>query len=247
MCNSSINLGELFLYRLIFNRLKMNKLEKWLWSNCELKDNGQTSNSLYFYYRNLEIRYSDHISSTSTGNLQIIKSSVFDSINYAVFIKGSAKIMIINASNTIDFIIHYAQINELLSISNITLTNAVKKSELVLPETLYIPRPIKDSATNKIFKKKEEYWSNSEVKCLKQAIMQYFRQSCGFNTVFTKYLKENKVSFIQAINLYKILIFDNKTLFSDGNISKVYSYIKNLESTEVPEISKIKLNGNSAS
>ena len=37
--SSSINLGELFLYRLVFNRLKeMNKLEKWLWTNCELKD-----------------------------------------------------------------------------------------------------------------------------------------------------------------------------------------------------------------
>lgn len=105
--SSSINLGELFLYRLILNRLKeMNKLEKWLWVNCTLKDNGQNSNSLYFYYKNLEIRYSDHMAKQSTGDLQIIKSSVFDSINYAVFIKGSAKIMIINASNTIDFIIH---------------------------------------------------------------------------------------------------------------------------------------------
>lgn len=63
----------------------------------------------------------------STGDLQIIKSSVFDSINYAVFIKGSAKIMIINASNTIDFIIHYAQVNELLSASTITFAGLLKK------------------------------------------------------------------------------------------------------------------------
>lgn len=63
----------------------MNKLEKWLWVNCTLKDNGQNSNSLYFYYKNLEIRYSDHMAKQSTGDLQIIKSSVFDSINYAVF------------------------------------------------------------------------------------------------------------------------------------------------------------------
>ena len=208
----------------------MNKLEKWLWTNCALKDNGQTSNSLYFYYGNLEIRYSDHTAKQSTGDLQIIKSSVFDSINYVVFIKGSAKIMIINASNTIDFIIHYAQINELLSTSAITFAEATKKNELILPETLYIPKPIRDSATNKIFKKKEEYWSNSEIKCLKQAISQYFKQSCGFNTTFTKYLKENKVSFIQAINLYKILIFSNKTPFTGGHLSKVYNYIKDLES-----------------
>ena len=162
MHSSSINLGELFLYRLIFNRLKeMNKLEKW--SNCTLKDNGQTSNSLLWKFRD-----SDHMA--STGNLQIIKSSVFDSTNYAVFIKGSAKIMIINASNTIDFIKHYAQINELLSTSKIVFATATKKDELILPETLYKPRPIKDSATSKIFKKKEEYWSNSEVKCLKQAV-----------------------------------------------------------------------------
>ena len=140
----------------------MNKLEKWLWVNCTLKDNGQNSNSLYFYYKNLEIRYSDHMAKQSTGDLQIIKSSVF--------IKGSAKIMIINASNTIDFIIHYAQVNELLNTSAIKFTDAVKKDELILPETLYIPRPIRDSATNKIFKKKEDYWSNSEIKCLKQAI-----------------------------------------------------------------------------
>lgn len=214
----------------------MNKLEKWLWVNCTLKDNGQTSNSLYFYYKNLEIRYSDHIAKQSTGNLQIIKSSVFDSINYAVFIKGSAKIMIINASNAIDFIIHYAQVNELLNTSTITVAESVKKDELILPETLYTPRPIKDSATNRIFKKKEEYWSNTEIKCLKQAIRQYFNQSCGFNTIFTKYLKENKVSFIQAINLYKILIFSNKTLFSEGNLSKVYDYIKSLESKGIQKI-----------
>lgn len=214
----------------------MNKLEKWLWSNCELKDNGQTSNSLYFYYRNLEIRYSDHMAKQSTGELQIIKSSVFDSTNYAVFIKGSAKIMIINAANTIDFIIHYAQVNELLNTSVMTFADAVKKDKLVLPETLYIPRPIRDSATNKIFKKKEEYWSNSEIKCFKQAISQYFKQSCGFNTIFTKYLKENKVSFIQAINLYKILIFSNKTIFNEGNLSKVHNYIKSLESNEIQKI-----------
>lgn len=214
----------------------MNKLEKWLWVNCTLKDNGQTSNSLYFYYKNLEIRYSDHIAKQSTGDLQIIKSSVFDSINYAVFVKGSAKIMIINASNAIDFIIHYAQVNELLNTSIITFAESVKKDELILPETLYTPRPIKDSATNRIFKKKEEYWSNTEIKCLKQAIRQYFNQSCGFNTVFTKYLKENKVSFIQAINLYKILIFSNKTLFSEGNLSKVYDYIKSLESKGIQKI-----------
>ena len=208
----------------------MNKLEKWLWTNCALKDNGQTSNSLYFYYGNLEIRYSDHMAKRSTGDLQIIKSSVFDSTNYAVFIRESIKIMIINASNTIDFIIHYAQVNELLSTSVMTFANAVKKDELILPETLYIPRPIRDSATNKIFKKKEEYWSNSEIKCFKQAISQYFNQSCGVNTIFIKYLKENKVSFIQAINLYKILIFSNKTPFNEGNLSKVYNYIKDLES-----------------
>ena len=208
----------------------MNKLEKWLWTNCTLKDNGQTSNSLYFYYGNLEIRYSDHTAKQSTGDLQIIKSSVFDSINYAIFIKESNKIMITNASNTIDFIIHYAQVNELLRSPTITFAESVKKNELILPETLYIPRPIRDSATNRIFKKKEEYWSNSEIKCLKQAISQYFNQSCGFNTTFTKYLKENKVSFIQAINLYKILIFSNKTPFNEGNLSKVYNYIKDLES-----------------
>lgn len=214
----------------------MNKLEKWLWTNCELKDNGQTSNSLYFYYRNLEIRYSDHMAKQSTGELQIIKSSVFDSINYAVFIKGSAKIMIINASNTIDFIIHYAQVNELLRAPIITFADAVKKDELVLPETLYTPRPVKNTATSRIFKKKEEYWSNSEIKCFKQAISQYFNQSCGINTIFIKYLKENKVSFIQAINLYKILIFSNKTPFSEGNLSKVYNYIKGLESNEIQKI-----------
>ena len=66
--------------------------------------------------------------------------------------------------------------------------------------------------------------------------MQYFKQSCGFNTIFTKYLKENKVSFIQAINLYKILIFSNKTLFSEGNLSKVHNYIKGLESNEIQKI-----------
>ena len=144
--------------------------------------------------------------------------------------------MIANASNIIDFIIHYAQVNELLSTSAITFAEAVKKNELILPETLYILRPIKDSATNRIFKKKEDYWSNSEIKCLKQAIIQYFKQSCGFNTIFSRYLKENKVSFTQAINLYKILIFDNKTLFSEGNINRVYNYIKNLEPSKIPKI-----------
>ena len=54
----------------------MNKLEKWLWVNCTLKDNGQNSNSLYFYYKNLEIRYSDHMAKQSTGDLQIIKSII---------------------------------------------------------------------------------------------------------------------------------------------------------------------------
>lgn len=214
----------------------MNKLEKWLWTNCALKDNGQTSNSLYFYYGNLEIRYSDHTAKQSTGDLQIIKSSVFNSVNYAVFIKESNKIMITNASNTIDFIIHYAQVNELLRSPTITFAESVKKNELILPETLYIPIPIRDTATNRIFKKKEDYWSNSEIKCFKQAISQYFNQSCGVNTIFIKYLKENKVSFIQAINLYKILIFSNKTPFSEGNLSKVYNYIKSLESNGIQKI-----------
>lgn len=214
----------------------MNKFEKWLWVNCTLKDNGQNSNSLYFYYKTLEIRYSDHIANTSTGDLQVIKSSVFDSTNYAVFIKNSTKAMITNASNIIDFIVHYAQVNELLSETKVTFDNAIKKSKLNLPETLYKPRPIKDAAVNRIFKKNEDYWTNSEIKCLKQAAMQYFDQSCGFNTIFSKYLKENKVSFIQAINLYKILIFDNKTLFNDGNIDKIYNYIKSLEPSEIQKI-----------
>lgn len=214
----------------------MNKFEKWLWVNCTLKDNGQNSNSLYFYYKTLEIRYSDHISNTSTGNLQVIKSSVFDSTNYAVLIKNSTKVMITNASNIIDFIVHYAYVDELLNETKVTFDNAIKKSKLTLPETLYKPRPIKDAAVNRIFKKKEDYWTNSEIKCLKQATIQYFNQSCGFNTIFSKYLKENKVSFIQAINLYKILIFDNKTLFSDGNIDKIYNYIKSLEPSEILKI-----------
>lgn len=105
-----------------------------------------------------------------------------------------------------------------------------------MPETLYTPRPVKNTATSKIFKKKEEYWSNSEIKCFKQAISQYFNQSCGINTIFIKYLKENKVSFIQAINPYKILIFSNKTIFSEGNLSKVHNYIKSLESNEIQKI-----------
>ena len=44
----------------------MNKLEKWLWVNCTLKDNGQNSNSLYFYYKNLEKKYNYSDNTTGT-------------------------------------------------------------------------------------------------------------------------------------------------------------------------------------
>lgn len=216
----------------------MNKLEKWLWSNCELKDNGQISNSLYFKYDILEIRYSDHLASSSSGDLQIIRSSIYDPKVYAVILKGSAKIMIASALQTIEFIQHQAIVQKLLTAGNIKPVASVKeKNNLTLPESLFRPYKTSSKDINKILFKKSEFWSNLEVKRLKQAISQYFKQSCGINTEFIKYLKENRVSYIEAVNLYKIIVFDNKLPFLVPVIDKVLGYIKNLESSN--EIQKI--------
>lgn len=216
----------------------MNKLEKWLWSNCELKDNGQISNSLYFKYDILEIRYSDHLASSSSGDLQIIRSSIYDPKVYAVILKGSAKIMIASALQTIEFIQHQAIVQKLLTAEKIKpIASNKDTNKLTLPESLFRPYKTSSKDINKILFKKSEFWSNLEVKRLKQAISQYFKQSCGINIEFIRYIKENKVSYVEAVNLYKIIVFDNKLPFSVPVIDKVLGYIKNLESSN--EIQKI--------
>lgn len=207
----------------------MTKLEKWLWSNCELKDNGQTTNSLYFKYHYLEIRYSDHLAPTSTGDLQIIKSSVYEATVYVVMLKGSAKVMIANANQIIEFIEHQAIVKELCTAAVVKPVATNKEiNALVLPESLFRPYKLNGKDVNKIFLKGEYYWSNIEIKYLKQAVMQYFKQSCGFNVEFTKYLKENRVSYVKAVNLYKIIVFDNKLPFSISLITRVLKYINNI-------------------
>lgn len=215
----------------------MNKLEKWLWSNCTLKDNGQTSNSLYFKYGVLEVRYSDHQASTSTGDLQIIQSSVYDSTVYAVILKGSAKIMIANAAQIIAFIKHQSIVKELLTTTTIKCSPSNKEiNALILPESLFKPYKTDSKNVNKILFKGKEPWSNAEIKYLKQAVIQYFKQSCGFTTVFTNYLKDNRVSYVEAINLYKTIVFDNKQIFTLVTIDKVLKYINSINGNSTSQM-----------
>lgn len=204
----------------------MNRLEKWLWNNCELKANGQTTGSLYFKYGFLEIRYANHVSNSSTGDLHIITSSVYDSIFYAVRVKGSAKIMIINAKDTIEFIKHQAIIKELNMPVVVWKKPPVDKIEY--PETLFKVYKTKSAQANKVFTKNTEYWSNAELSNLKRAIQAYFNKTTGIGTVFNTYLKENKVNFTEAVNIYKIIAVDNNYQFSTKAMDEVLNHIRNL-------------------
>ena len=215
----------------------MNKLEKWLWTNCEIKDSAQATNSLYFIYGILEIRYSDHQAHNSTGDLQIIRSSVYESKVYAVILKGCSKIMIINATQIIEFIKHFRIVKELNTLNTIKLVPSNKEiNNLVLPGCLFEPYKVNSKHVNKIFFKGNYRWSNTEVKCLKQAVLCYFKQSCGFNTIFTHYLKENTVSFIEAINLYKIIVCDNKQTFTIITIDKAIKYINSINDSSTSQM-----------
>lgn len=208
----------------------MNKLERWLWKNCKLKGNGEASNSLYFIWGLLEIRYSDHYANGSTGDLQIIKSSIYESKLYAVTIKGSTKFMLINATQIIDYIKYQAMTKELLTLYTVKPVAANKDvNKIVFPGSLFIPYKTNVKVINQLLFKKAGRWSNAEIKGFKQATVHYFKRSHGFNPEITNYLKEHVVSFVDVLNLYKIVIVDSQLPFSTEIIEKVLRYINQLK------------------
>lgn len=208
----------------------MTKLERWLWKNCTLKGNGEASNSLYFMYGLLEIRYSDHYATNSTGDLQIIKSSVYESKFYAVTPKGGVKFMLINATQIIEYIKHQAGTKELLTLYTVKPIASNKDvNKIVFPDSLFIPYKTNIKVLNQLLFRKAEQWSNNEIKGLKQAVTYYFRRNHGFTTAITDYLKKHALSFVDVINLYKIVIVDSKIPFSVEIIEKVLQYINKLK------------------
>lgn len=188
----------------------MTRLEKYLLNEAKGVTHSQTTMSRYIAIDNLIIRLSDHYSIEANVDIQIIYS-VNKSDIYSVFVKGNTKILHYNGKQIKEFIKSYALIKEMCSITR-PPKEEVKEEEK--EEDIYVievePSRLSDHNLTKnqliIKNKPVSLWNPSELGYLKDMILKECGRVNSWSLNFQKFLRDTKVSYLEAITLYKTLV-----------------------------------------
>lgn len=225
----------------------MTRLEKFLFSHCSEMIQSETTFSRYFIIDNLSIRLSDHISLNTTSDLQIIiPNNDIAAGLYTVIFGNNSKTLIWNAKQLIEFLPSMVLMKDMTTMSTMPKDPSRTKSTI---EKIEIAKSgeSKDKkllefngelCTSKVkinkcsacerqaLAKEKAPWNIQEMRPLTSLFHKEFGRSDSINDDFQIFLNCTSVDYNDALNIYKIVVVDNKKTPTIELLQEAYSYIK---------------------
>ena len=225
----------------------MTRLEKFLFSRCSEMIQSETTYSRYFILENLSIRLSDHISLNTTSDLQIIiPNNDIAAGLYTVIFGNNGKTLIWNAKQIVEFIPSMVLMKDMTTISTLPKDPARTKSAIEKIEIAKNVEPVVkkllefngELCTSKVrinscsacerqaLAKKKATWNSQEIKPLTSLFRKEFGRGDSINDDFQIFLNCTSVDYNDILNIYKIVVVDNKKTPTIELLQEAYSYIK---------------------
>lgn len=224
----------------------MTKLEKLLVEIADEIVKSATTNSRYYQIGNVSIRVSDHFSTKNTSDLQIIiPVNKLVSRLYTVSFGDSGKILIWNAKQIKEFLPSLIIMKEMTTKSVFKADTSKTKTaiqkieqvqqqpEIVKPSlcfTKYVNSKLNTkylkAADRAIVTKRKSLWTVAEIRALNVLIRKEFGRGDSINEDFQIFLNYTALSYVDVINLYKIIVIDNAQVPTIELLHEAYNYIK---------------------
>ena len=225
----------------------MTRLEKFLFSRCSEMIQSETTYSRYFIIENLSIRLSDHISLNTTSDLQIIiPNNDIAAGLYTVIFGNNGKTLIWNAKQIVEFIPSMVLMKDMTTISTLPKDPARTKSAIEKIEIAKNVEPVVkklldfngELCTSKVklntcsacerqtLAKKKSTWNIQEIRPLSNLFRKEFDRGDSINDDFQIFLNCTCVDYNDVLNIYKIVVVDNKKVPTVELLQEAYSYIK---------------------
>ena len=224
--------------------MSMNKLQRFLLKNSSEMIRSDTTYSRYFKISNIIVRLSEHISIKNNCDIQIIvPTNNARKGMYTVIFGDSFKTIIWNTQQIIDFIPSLILMKEMNTKSvfkkddNRNLS-ALQKLEIAQkiehPEKLVFNKYINSKINVKflgaeeraIVQHSKSHWKVNEINKLSTLMFKEFNRGDSINEDFQIFLSCTSVTYLDVINLYKIIVIDNDKVPTIELLKEAYEYIK---------------------
>ena len=225
----------------------MTRLEKFLFSRCSEMIQSETTYSRYFIIENLSIRLSDHISMNTTSDLQIIiPNNDIAAGLYTVIFGNNGKTLIWNAKQIVEFIPSMVLMKDMTTMSTLPkdpsrAKSAIEKIEIAKNVEPVVKKLLEfngELCTSKVrintcsacerqaLAKKKSTWNIQEIRPLTTLFHKEFGRGDSINDDFQIFLNCTSVDYNDVLNIYKIVVVDNKKVPTVELLQEAYAYIK---------------------
>ena len=225
----------------------MTRLEKFLFSRCSEMIQSETTYSRYFIIENLSIRLSDHISMSTTSDLQvIIPNNDIAAGLYTVIFGNNGKILIWNAKQIIEFIPSMVLMKDMTTMSTLPkdpnrAKSAIEKIKIAKNVEPVVKKLLEfngELCTSKVrintcsacerqaLAKKKSTWNIQEIRPLTTLFHKEFGRGDSINDDFQIFLNCTSLDYNEVLNIYKIVVVDNKKVPTVELLQEAYAYIK---------------------
>lgn len=225
----------------------MTRLEKFLFSHCSEMNQSETTFSRYFTIDNLTIRLSDHVSLTTTSDLQvIIPNNKITAGLYTVIFGNNGKTLIWNTKQLTEFLPSMVLMKNMTTISTMPKDPNRAKTALQKIEMAKNAEPVVKNllefngelCTSKIkitscsacerqaLTKNKAPWNSQEIKPLSSLFRREFGRGDLINEDFQIFLNCTSVDYNDVLNIYKIIVVDNNKVPTIELLQEAYYYIK---------------------
>lgn len=222
----------------------MTRLEKYLLATATEIIESETTISRYFVVGNIKVRVSDHLSSTSDADLQILIPTN-GGTRYIVTIKeSSTKFLVWNATQIKDFIpslqiikslkekIHLKPKPKESTVQKIQLAlnnNDTSEGSLTFDGTI-IESKLKinklSSKQRKVLGKSKSTWDISEIGTLPIMLRADLKlQNGSVNEDMQIFLTCTSVTYKEILNIYKIIVVDNNMVPTIKLLQEAYALV----------------------
>ena len=224
----------------------MTRLEKFLLSRCDEMIKSDTTLSRYYLIDNISVRVSDHVSSNTTSDIQIITpNNEIAAGLYTVLFGNNGKTLIWNAKQIQEFLPSMILMKDMTTASLIPSDPTrrrsviekieVAKNPIELPKmelefkglyTSKLKLKILSAYERDVVGRNKTTWIANEVQYLSSLFRKEFGRGDKVNEDFQIFLNCTSLDYNDVMNIYKIVVIDNDKTPTIELLQEAYNLIK---------------------
>lgn len=227
----------------------MTRLEKYLQATADSIIYAETTESRYFVVGNIKIRVSDHFSKNTDADLQVV-IPFNGGTKYMVTVRdNNGKLLLWNAQQIKDFISPLSIIkalkepiqkgsstSEMPAVTKIqqALNNSPEKSALTFNREIINSKVKRNKCSSlmlKTLEKPKSTWNIQEISALSQLFKQEFNTG-SINEDVQIFLTCTSISYKEVLNIYKIIVIDNKMKPTISLLQEAYRLVSDYLSNQ---------------